>query len=282
MYAIDRDGAVVGYSPWAWDPLYSPIVGCFRAGRLQTFAECHLRPVKGMAGPAQPCWFRMVLDPADRISLEFGDRSVQLMRLEDGLVIEPLDPPEMERVGQIRVEDFLIRSSGQGQIKLDGFPSFVSAPMMHRTMVLFLDLLGRLPDPTAAQGYTRAMEGGMSLFDVRREIMNSQEFRDRRISVSDRIGSLMTSGMWNELKRMEPLGERRRALPRFNMGLYVDLGDRAFARAAHLAIHGDEATEAALDGMVTQIELNGRHHLASLMIRDAAAGRRYLLELIDE
>lgn len=275
MYIFDRSREIVGYSVWPWDSIYTPVIGCYRDGRLVKVAPCALVPQPGMAGPRHAWWFRMRVDPDTRFRLESGDPSVRLLRMEDGVAVPPGFAIETEPNPLRRVEE-LVAHTGDGQaVPLTGFTGFVAAPATHQLSVLYLDLLGRNVDPSAIGSYLPRMEMGMTVLQVRDEIMESEEFRSRELTLSDRIGSIVTSPMWNTLRQAEPLGEWRRPLRAVRMSAYRDMDDDGFVRSLHRDCFGYDADEAAvawlLDGAVT----HGREWIATVLIRDAATGGTY-------
>lgn len=281
MYAFDRQGRLVGYARWPWDVLYFPQVGCFRSGRLQAVAECNLTPVLGLPGPAERCWFAMALDPDIKTLLEAGDPSVQIMRLEDGAVIAPMLPPEQDRSRTMRVEDLLTRSSNPAAYDLSGFVSFLTIPIAHKVAIVFLDMLGRMPDPEAHHSYGRQMAGGMSLFVLRRLLVESAEFRERTITSSERPGSLMTSALWKDFRTREVLAQRRQPLRQLKLAAYADASDEDFVSKLHVDIHGDLPAADAIASLASLAASQGRGHVAGLLVRDAALSG-YFLELIDD
>ena len=275
MYIFDRSREIVGYSVWPWDSIYTPVVGCFRDGRLVQTSACDLLPQQGMGGPRHAWWFRMRVDPDTRFRLESGDPSVRLMRLEDGAAVPAAFAVETEPHPLRRVEELVAHVAAVDVLPLVGFTGFVAAPVTHQLAVLYLDVLGRRVDEGGIASYLPRMELGMTIFQVRDEMMRSEEFRNREITVSSRVGSLVTSPIWNELRKAEPLGEWRRPLSKVRVSAYRDLDDDAFVRALHRDTHGHEADEAAVEWLLEGALDHGRDWIASVLVRDAAQGGVY-------
>lgn len=278
-YTLDRAGAVVGFSEWAWDFIYTPIVGCFIDGRLAAWAECDREPLGGLRGPSSRCWFRMELGGDAQARLSAGDPGVRIKRLEDGRSLEA-DRPEATELRRWRVEDFLAQDEQSGSIPLWGYISFLAAPSVYKTDILFLDVLGRLPDADGRRGYTEAVDRGVSLFDLRREMMRSEEFSARGVTTSDRVGALMTSPIWNHLRPMATLGERRRGVRQLRLASYADRTDAEFVEQVYIDCHGDEPAADAVVEMTKNAELHGRRFVAGLLLRDASLGGNPM-ELLD-
>ena len=279
MYKIDRSGQVVGYSLWPWEPIYSGLVGCLQRGRLVAFAECSSLPQPDFAGPPQRCWFRMDVDDDVRSGLEIQNPAYKIVRLEDGRPLEAAF--ELEAAPRrLRVEDFLSRTPSS-QVRLDGFTAFLSSPAGHQVEILFLDFLGRPPDEEAKQGYQRAVLRGMSVFDVRAELLRSEEFQRRRITATDRVGALVTSPLWNTLRKSQPLNELRRTLRTVDLATYRLMSDDEFAHRVHLDCHGDDPSAGSRAELVKNVQTNGRFYVASLLARDASHGGNFV-ELLDE
>ena len=279
MYVLDRNKDIVGYSMWPWDDLYAPVIGLYRNGRLLSYAICDLLPQDvRLEGPGQRCWFRLRADQDARHALEDDDPSVRLMRMEDGVEIRPSGARAGERVIRSRhaVDVFLSQTSVMGA-SLDGFASFLEAPLMHQLDIIFLDVLNRLPDPEARHHYGIALDtGGMSVLAARAIVMDSAEFRERNITISDRVGSLITSPLWHELREAEPLGERRTALPAIRMSRYAELSDEDFVRAIHADCHGDAPSDEATQRLAAIAGGQGRAEVATLLVRDAASVGAFL------
>ena len=279
-YTLDRAGAVVGHSEWTWDFIYTPIVGCFINGRLEAWAECDREPLGGLQGPSSRCWFRMELGGDVHARLGAGDPSVRIKRLEDGRSLEADRPFEAMEIRRWRIEDFLAQDEQSGLIPLWGYIAFLAAPSAHKTDILFLDVLGRLPDPDGRRGYAEAVDRGVSLFDLRREMMRSEEFSARGVTISDRVGALMTSPIWNHLRPMEALGERRRGVPQLRLASYADHTDAEFVEQVYIDCHGHKPTADAVGEMTKNAELHGRRFVAGLLLRDASIGGNPM-ELLD-
>ena len=278
MFVVDRNNELVGYSEWPWDSLYAPVVGCFVDGRLQAIAVCDHEPQQKVriGGPPHRIWFRMRVRTETREALEAGDKSAVLLRLEDGAPV-PRVGQDAEAEQRLRsVEEIVSRAPAQQRVPLDGFETFIGAPASHRLDVTFLDYLNRLPDPVARVRYLDQMEQGMSILQVRNDVMNSEEFRERGLTISDRIGALITSPMWRTLEQFEPLGERRPRVREIRMSDYADMSDLDFVSAFHVECHGDEASEATRVGLAGLASARGRAIVASLFIRDAANGGQFL------
>ena len=180
-----------------------------------------------------------------------------------------------------RVEDLLSHSSELSNVRLDGFAAFLAAPTVHRVATLFLDYLGRLPDEAAMVTYVDHLNRSHWFFTIRSSLTQSQEFLERKIKITDRVGSLITSTFWNKLRTYEPLGERRRDIPRIELASYSGLSDLEFAKVLHEDVHGDSSDEGAAIRLGEYAGVHGRRAVASLLLRDAVAGQRFL-ELIGD
>lgn len=282
MFVVDRNRELVGYSAWTWDSLYAPVVGCYHHGRLIAHAVCDQEWQDiGLDGPKQRWWFRMRVASDVRQALEDRDPAVRLLRMEDGEPVAFAGPPGRDASSRRawRIEEFLSFTSRR-DARLDGFTAFLSAPLLHQLDILFLDILNRLPDPEARAHYGERMESGESVFRLRGFLLDSEEFTNRRITVSDRVGSLITSSMWHDLAAAEALGTRRSPLRQLRMTDYAALSDEEFATRIHLDCHGDEPSDIARDNFAALAASEGRLLVASLLVRDAAHGGRFY-DLVD-
>lgn len=276
MFIFDRSREIVGYSFWPYDSIYTPVVGCFRDGRMVAVSPCNLMPQSGpLPGPRHAWWFRMRVDPETRFRLESGDPSVKLLRLEDGAHVPPAFAVEADANPLRRVEELVSHTPATQPVALTGFASFAAAPVTHQLEVAYLDVLGRRTDPGAYDAYLPRMETGFTILQLRDELMLSDEFRNRHVAVSDRVGALITSPMWSELAASEPLGEWRRPLRRIRVSDYDGLDDDAFVRRLQSDCHGQEPHPSDMPWLLEVTRSEGREWLASVMVRDSAQGGTY-------
>ena len=303
MYVIHQE-EVIGFSQWPWDQAYTPTVGLFAGGRLVAHALCdgmrpeympevsrallarvrrkltgvRVRPVPiDLAGPDTPCWFRLTpaADLLDRI--RNSDRTVYLARLEDGVRLhtpgETATPRPVD--GRRTVEDILDRDPDIDQPR-DGFPYFAQTPRTHQLDIAFIDLLRRLPDPDARASYLPQLEHGqITLTDLRRMVMASEEFQKRRIGPNDRIGATMTSPLWREIVQWESPGTDRRSAQIFDLAAHTEEKDEAFietvyriflrrgsdpdGRAHYLHMLNTQGRRDVVDELARWSASNGRH-----------------------
>ena len=226
----------MGFCVWPWDDAYRPVVGLFVNGRLVLHAGCSTeRPRRmpvvsralqarawrrvrgerigpepiGPEGPDGALWFAMTPPPELRERLTACDPTVLVARLEDGEVVATeAGTPQVETLRQtLSVETLIACDAAPPVGALDGFPRLLEAPKEHGLDMLYLDYLRREADPAARSAYLGQLEAGeIDLFDLRRMIMESDEFRRRRIGPHDRLGGLLCTALWSEIGRYEALG----------------------------------------------------------------------------
>jgi hypothetical protein len=269
MFILDERRDVVGYSSWPWDSVYTPVVGCFEDGRLVETATCDLLPQPGLDGPEHAWWFRMHLDPALTAKIERGDTSVRIMRLEDGILLQPAFPVAAADQAVLRVEELVARASTVGAVALTGFTAFLRTPLSHQLSILYLDVLGRQIDPGGHATYLARLEAGMSILQLRAQVLRDGEFRGRHITMTNRLGSLLTSPIWTEIVDAEPVGAERPVLPEIRLSRYRDLDDQAFLRALHRDCFARDVDEGTATWFADSIG-KGREWVASVLVRDAA------------
>ncbi len=243
-------GEFVGYSVWPHDPLYRPVVGLFLHGRLAAHALCELeRPVLTaslsrslparvlrrlrlsrprstdvpLAGPARRCWFLIRPDATLLQRLLRRDPAVTVARLEDGERLADADPearptPPPQTWTVERLLELADAAPARG---LDGFPALIAAEPRRQLDALYMDLLGRAPDPEAHRNYLPELESGAwSVFDLQRTLLGSDEFGRRSIGLQDRVGAMITSELWTRLAEAEdvapplPASDRPAPTPR--------------------------------------------------------------------
>lgn len=274
MFTIDLSGDLVGYSVWEADPYYSPLVGCYCDGRLEYIAACDRPPERvALDGPAQRYWFRMPVSNRARDLLKAGDPRARVLRCEDAL---PLAMEGAEPQPVRHVDDFLTMAS-RSTMALTGFPAFLAAPAVHQLDILFLDFLGRLPDPAAREHYLDKLNSGWTPLGLRTELLQSEEFRLRRAKVSRRLGALVTSPIWWLLADAEPLGESRRPLRQYRLDDYAHTSDEAFVatfRDLCPSPYNDDAEPQELERLCRE---QGREALAGTLIREAAVEGRLVM-----
>jgi len=268
MFIIDTNGDLVGYSVWEPDLLYAPLVGCYSDGRLVAVTASNLPPEDvQLAGPKRRCWFRLPVTEQVRDRLLDGDPAVKVLRTEDAA---PIDMAHGRTPRPLRrVEDFVTSASRRAN-DLTGFAAFLGAPFAHQLDILFLDFLGRLPDPGARQHYMSQIKGGMSPLTLRNELLASLEFHNRQLTVSDRVGSLVTSPIWWQLAEAEPLDELRAQIPQLSIAELDGLSDRDFASRLLAACSRDEASDGELDEFEALCREQGRNAAAADLVRHAA------------
>lgn len=276
MFFIDYRGYIVGFSFWEADPLYTPVIGLYVDNVFVAHAICELPPQSTLLeGPHGRYWFRLDATVEQLERIENGDPAVKLLRMEDAAPIR-LRRLQGKSITQSihRVEDFLTNSE-RTQAQFDGFPKFLHAPLAHQIDVLFIDILGRSPDPGAKDEYLTRLRQGEEVLSIRKILMNSDEFRSRRLNISDRIGSLITSGMWKVFAKSEPLGKIRPYVRQLALSDYADLLDRDFVFSAHRDCHGDDPSESTVINLIKIVSNNGRREVINLLRRDAAIGGRF-------
>jgi hypothetical protein len=276
MFVIDAKGYLVGFSFWEADPIYTPVVGLYVDNAIVAHAACELPPQStALDGPHGRYWFRLNATIEQMERIELGDPAVKLLRIEDAtpirfqrsrgaLIAQPIH----------RVEDFLTNAE-HPTAQLDGFPKYLTAPLAHQLDVLFIDILGRRPDPGAKAEYLPRLRQGETILGIRNILMSSKEFHERRLTISDRIGSLITSSLWTLFARNEPLGERRPSVNQMTIADYAALSDADFVIAAHRDCHGDDPTEPTVVDLSGIAATRGRREVIDRLRRDAATGGRY-------
>ena len=272
MFVIDRNRDLVGFSAWPWDKLYEPLVGCFQDGRLVARGVCDRDfQVVGIQGPLESCWFRMSAPPEVRLLLEQGDPSIVMVRLEDGALIPPARPTTFDRKRAARVEEFFGATSSNASIGLTGFASFLKAPLHHQVEVLYLDILGRKVDPPARAALMERLGDGESFLSIRRDLFLCDELMERGVRPSSKLGSLITSGIWNLLREGEPLGARWRTLPQVELSTYAHLSTEEFVRRLFDRCMMRSLDPKTHDRLTELADENGRTLVASIIVRDAAS-----------
>ena len=207
VFDIVSDTEIVGYSIWEADPFYTPVVGCFVDGMLESAATCGLsriqiagdvstlrwrsrvkRLLKRLVGrpvsqpnimrlsvpePDAPAWFRMRLRSEVLQRIKGGDPAVRLERLEDSRTMQMWcdgNPVTTSMDGPQVVEALLEEPWVEGGLTLDGFPAFLTAPAQFQLEVVFVEYLRRLPEVGARDTYLPALQNGQaSVLDLRAE-----------------------------------------------------------------------------------------------------------------
>ena len=314
MFTLLSSDAVVGYSVWPWDRLYTPVVGCFVSGALVATAACDLekmnlgappsmaflarvrrrvmrelgRPVAlpppPMDGPSDRVWFRMAVAPKVAARLRAGDPAVRIERLEDGALVPAFHPaasPAAEsRRGRAPVEVLLDAPEGDRPERLDGFAAFLTAPPLHQLEVAFFEYLRRLPETGARRGYLPRLESGeITVLDLRRFILESDEFKARRVGYGARLGAALTSGTWNRLKALPTLNDGHRPLKPFALAEWDGRPTSEFVAHAYDTLLGRPADPGGLAHYVHVSDTEGRRATAEQLSRWAAC-RGVFVEVI--
>ena len=294
-FAFGPSDELIGYSQWPWDEVYRPVVGLFVGGRLSAHAVCELaRPVfmpvvsrtlaaRGLRklrriritpqpipleGPDTPCWFRLTVSAEIVARLKADDPTIRLARLEDGEPVAWADrrsAPAADRpAGPMTVEALLqLKSAEPPRAPLDGYRAFAEVPFSHQLDITFVELLRRLPDPPARDGYLPQLQSGaISLFDLRRMVMESEEFRARRIGLQDRVGALYTSTLWHDLARWPTLDARAHRPASFAIEPLRDRSDAEFVDIAYKVFLDREADEAGRAHYLHVAATEGRRAVA--------------------
>lgn len=270
MYTVDPSGDLVGYSAWPWDPVYAPVVGCFVEGRLKHVAPCDLQPQEaGIEGPEGRCWFRMPVEGGLARMIEADRGSVALMRLEDGEPVrfrqEGAPEPKSRSVEEIAL---LGRGPARPQ---DGFASFLTLPVAYQLEVVFLDLLRRWPDPQARVAYLEALsDGRLTVLQVRNQLMQSSEFWAREFGLGQRVGGLLTAGVWKSLTQQGLLVESYRPLKPFRVASHAELPTPDYVSLLYRTFLGREADPAGLKHYSYVADAQGRAAVALELSREAA------------
>jgi hypothetical protein len=275
MFAISPGGELVGYSEWPWDRLYAPVVGCFASGRLQAIAVCDEEPQRvGLKGPPIRCWFRMRVAPDILRKLTAEDPDVQLGRLEDGAPVKRAGgqgavTPDRSRL--IRVEDLLSGGEAFRPTTLDGFPTLLTAPVPQQVDCMYLDILGRPVDPGGYGNYGVQVENGqLSLLQLRKALMASEEFVNRRVTIAERVGALVTSHMWLEFSSLDSPGQRFRPLPAFRISDYASLDTEGFVSICYELLLSRVVDPVGMAHYSYMAENEGRLAVAVELSREAA------------
>ena len=277
MFILDRSREVVGFSRWPWDSLYEPLIGCFHDGRLVARAVCNqgYQPV-GLDGPLERWWFRMAVPPQVHALLEQGHPSVVILRLEDAAPVAPARPVPFERTRAVRVEEFLSATSSDRYGDLNGFSSFLKAPLNHQLDVLYMDVLGRGIDPPSRVALTERLNRGESILSIRSDLFLSDELMERDVRPSTRVGSLTTSGLRTFLRDGEPLGARWRTLPTSALSSYAERPTGTFIKQFFELCLGRSAEPGTHERLCELADEHGRRFAASIILRDAASTGGFL------
>lgn len=310
-FVVTPGGVVIGYSVWPWDDGYVPVVGCFAGGALEGTADCgqsrdsleaplivprlrgrakrrvfralgiHVPPlprtdVIDLDGPDGPVWFRFQLG-ADLVArLRAGDPEMRIERLEDSAVVRPA---VLQHPGGLTfsVEDLLNAPDGVSRERLDGFAAFLSAPPQHQFEALFVEYLRRMPEPGARVSHLYALQrDAIDWMQLRRSILDSEEFKARRVGYGARLGASLVSPLWRELAMLHaPLGTPAPS-NRLRVSEFQELDDDAFVRAIHERALGQEADAAAVQRWTRRVAEQGRRRSAVDLCREAPEGSRRL------
>ncbi len=303
MFTLLPSDEVVGWSAWPWDRLYTPVVGCFVSGALVATAACDLEkigtgappsmafhararrrllrelgrpaplPPPPMDGPSDRVWFRMAVDSAVAARLRAGDPAVRIERLEDGALVPnfhaPASADEMRRGAPVEV--LLDAPEGEQPERLDGFAAFLTAPPLHQLEVAFFEYLRRLPETGARRGYLPKLESGeITVLDLRRFILESDEFKARRVGYGARLGASLTSGVWNRLKALPTLNDGHRPLAPFALAEWEGRPTADFVQHAYQTLLGRPADSGGLAHYVHVSDVQGRAAAARELSRWAA------------
>jgi hypothetical protein len=187
-WLVGKDGAVRGDFAWPHDEMFRPSLGLFAAGRL--IATCAATRFRTHGTPAWRCEF------AFQTPLE-GRADLDVMCLESG---EILVGPRDHQTGQSIVG--LIRKLRLDAADLSGFSRFLRLPIADQIRLLYLDYLGRPADEIGFTHYVDVLSrGAMNILEVRDEIIASDEFLRRDLSISDRVGRCP---LWPGLHNLPP------------------------------------------------------------------------------
>lgn len=239
MHAILASDEAVGFLPWSWDTVYQPLIGCFADGALIASGSCaqppeamsepaslrlanriaqrlrraaRLPPSLGrppIAGPSEAVWFRIPLPAQVAHRLRAGDPTVRLERLEDGAPCPAQGEPCARSSVDVTVEDLLAGFPGPSSEALDGFAAFMTLPPLHQLEVVFMEYLRRLPEAEGRHVYLPRMESGeMTALGLRNILVQSNEFKARRIGHGSRLGAGLVSNIWLRLSKQPRLTAR--------------------------------------------------------------------------
>jgi hypothetical protein len=299
QFIITPDDQIIGYSVWPWDALYLPLVGVFDSGVMVCVAACELTPEELTSSvvrlplrsrikrrllravgrpmpappvdlaafderPTSPVWFRAAAPEPLAARIRAGDPNVRLERLEDSTPIRQVgEGPSAALPHPARVEQLLQEPPQVEKTVLDGFLDFLSSPFQHQLEVAFVEYLRRMPEQGARDAYLPQLESrAITIFDLRRFIVTSEEFRSRRIGFGSRLGVSLVTPLWAKFKREKTLLEPHRALPTFDSADLDALSEDAF-----VALVSDRM----LGRAPTVLESAEIRRLSALASRSAAA-----------
>ena len=235
-FSIVSGTDVAGYCIWPWDRNYSPVVGCFVDGALQATAACNLHRAAveqlpqtlglrsrvkrrllrfigrsatqtsfaipmGTSGTEEPVWFRLSLPTHIVERLRLSDPAVRLERLEDSVVLSRFGENAAAPASDVaRVETLFHQAEVSHHEPLDGFASFLKASPQFQLEIAFVEYLRRLPEKEARDAYLPGLQARhLTVLDVRKFILASDEFKRRRVGYGSRLGASLTSGLWRKL-----------------------------------------------------------------------------------
>lgn len=281
MYGIEAKGRMIGVCEWEFDPLYTPMAGLYVDNRLECLATADLpKQDADLPGPEHRFWFSLPLSSQHHERLLAGDPAVQVLRTEDAAPIEFRTGRGLVRPNTPHRVEHLLTQVARSTGSLSGFPKFISSPYSHQVQICFLDLLERLPDPSALETYIGHLRAGKNIFDLRKILIASEEFRARTLSISERLGALVVSPFWSHLATFEPWGEARPHVRQLSSSAYNGMSDLDFVVAAHRDCHGDEPTREAASNMELVARNDSRLEVLYRLRSDAASGGRFI-DLVD-
>jgi tetratricopeptide (TPR) repeat protein len=172
---------VIGWAFLSSDLHHTALVSVFRQGMLVAAGLANrTRPAGWSIGP-EKYWYEIRL----------GFREPELAKLifqrgEDGVLSpNPLaDDHALNFADLLNADAFVGRESNQPVTTQ--LSNLSASAIIH---IYFLDYLGRPPDAHGLAVYQQSLERGwMSVDDFRSSLLRSDEFRNRRVRVSDRLG----------------------------------------------------------------------------------------------
>ena len=141
---------------------------------------------------------------------------------------------------------------------------------------MFIELLRRLPDPDARRGYLPQLEHGqISLTDLRRMVMGSEEFGNRRVGPNDRIGAVMTSPLWRDILQWETPGADQRSARPFRLADHAEESDEAFIHTVYRTFLRRDPDPQGQAHYLQLLQARGRRDVAAELGRWSAGDGRH-------
>lgn len=195
------DDGLEGWMSWAEDPFFRPTIGVFADRALRYILKTTRAPEHGRLRAAEwRCAFSVKFEAG------FVPNQLQLTCLESGEIIYETERPETPDEEPAFDVDDVIALAARRRKKWDasGFRSFLSLSLSDQVQILYLDILNRYGDPEGLSRYVERVLAGMTVLDIRDEMLASEEFwsqRGKGFSIEERVGQWV---VWGGLTGVAP------------------------------------------------------------------------------